>query len=150
MRTGFQRSLKIGKVWETAMESWMERYLKDSGWSVEDTRHVHRDEDGDQFPDYIVYNVKTGVFCFIDAKKRRIYNNTFGFDAKFYRSYKIIARKHNTKVFIGFHDPEHDPANIYILDLDIPHDKIIQYNNAWGSEPSYRWYLDKMAVLPVI
>ncbi len=144
MREQFKKSLEVGEQWETVMESWMRNYFQDSNWKIEDSRHVHRDEDGDQFPDYLLWNVKSEKFCFIDAKKRRVYNGTFGFDEKFYRSYTNIAKKHKTKVYIGFHDPDYNPENVYILDLDTPYDFKIQYNNSWGKYPSCRWYMDKL------
>jgi hypothetical protein len=144
MREQFKHSLKIGEQWETVMEQWMHNYFKDSPWKVEDARHIHRDEDGDQFPDYLLWNSDTDKFCFIDAKKRRVYNRTFGFDAKFYNSYMNIAKKHNTKVYVGFHDPDFDPSSVYILDLAQPYDFVKQYNNSWGNAPSCRWYVDKL------
>jgi len=114
----FLESLKIGETWETKMEDWMQRHFAKTNWTIHDTRDIHRDSDDDQIPDYVLHNVQSDKACFIDAKKRNVYNirgvNYFGFDEKFYTSYTNIARKCNTKVYIGFNDPmdAHKPVTL--------------------------------------
>ena len=142
----FRKSLAVGQVWESKMEKWMDQYFTNTNWEVNDTRDVHRDEDGDQFPDYVLYNTETQKICFIDAKKRNCYEmygqRYFGFDERFYNSYKNIAKKHDTKVYIGFNDPRFDPDHVYILDMDLPHSKKLFFSNEHGTSYAYRWNVD--------
>ena len=51
MKMNFYQSKKIGEQWESQMEIWMSKYFSSTDWLIEDARHVHRDRDGDQFPD---------------------------------------------------------------------------------------------------
>ena len=151
MRQQFYQSLKIGEAWETTMEQWMAKYFAKTKWIVEDARHVHRDEDGDQFPDYLLVNSETDKFCFIDAKKRNAYvwneQRYFGFDERFFNSYTNIAKKHNTKVYVGFNDPAFDPNHVYILDVSQPHDWKPYFSNVHGSSHAYRWKVEHLVRL---
>lgn len=146
----FQDCLAIGKTWELTMESWMRNYLKDTGWEIHDSSHVYRDEDGDQFPDYTLIHIARDKYCFIDAKKRNTYKHyghevSFGFDATLYKSYTNIARKHDTKVYVGFHDPKFDPKHVYLLDLAQPENFVYNYgNNGHGQPLCYRWYVSSL------
>jgi hypothetical protein len=146
METKFRKSLAIGQVWESTMVQWMYKYFSDTTWEVEDARDVHRDEDGDQFPDFILYDTNSGKICFIDAKKRNAYymygERYFGFDERLYNSYKNIAKKHDTKVYVGFNDPKFDPDHVYILDMDLPHSRKLFFNNEHGTGHAYRWNID--------
>ena len=145
----FYQSALIGEQWEQRMEQWMEKYFSKSNWFYEDARFVHRDDDGDQFPDYLLINKKTDKFCFIDAKKRNAYNiggeYYFGFDEKFYRSYTNIAAKHNSVVYVGFNDPQFDPKHVYVLDVAQACDKRIWFDNAYGKGHAYRWKIDSLS-----
>jgi hypothetical protein len=149
----FVQCLKIGQDWESEIESWMDRYFSTeiSGWAVEYSKDVHRDDDGDQFPDYIIYTIDMDRYCFLDAKKRNVqyhrgHRPSFGFDRRFYQSYTNIAKKHNTKVFIAFRDKRFDAENLYMLDLDQPADFVWDYgNNGYGEPICYRWYVDNLS-----
>lgn len=148
----FNDCLKIGQVWEQQLETWMEVYFREKmpDWSVIDTKSVHRDLDGDKFPDYVIYEKHSERYCFLDAKKRNVYKHrghklSFGFDRSFYQSYKNVAVKHSSKVFIAFKDNEFDKENLYILDLDCEPDFIWNYgNNGFGEPICYRWYVDNL------
>lgn len=151
--TNFNRCLKIGQNWESDIEKWMHHYFETEmpGWHVVDTKDVHRDQDGDQFPDYVIYTRDLDRYCFLDAKKRNVYQHrghraSFGFDRKFYQSYRNISKKHNTKVFIAFRDGRFDTDNFYILDLDQQPDFVWDYGDNGHGEPiCYRWYVDGLA-----
>jgi hypothetical protein len=145
----FKQSLLEGKAWEKSMEEWMKDYLAPKGWSVHDISDVYRDADNDQVPDFTLIQEGTGRYCFIDAKKRKVYNRTFGFGENFYRSYTNIARKHDTKVYVGFYDEVYDDEHVDILDMSQPCDYKKFYNNAYGTENSYRWYADKLVKLKI-
>jgi len=145
----FKKSLAIGQIWESKMEKWMYQYFSNSDWEILDTRDIHRDHDGDQFPDYVLYNKENEKVCFIDAKKRNAYEmygyRYFGFDERFYTSYKNIAEKYNTKVYVGFNDPGFDLDHVYILDLDIPYSRKLYFSNEYGSSYAYRWNIDTLS-----
>ena len=148
----FDQCLKVGQIWESQLESWMEIYFRDRmpNWAVLDTRDIHRDINGDKFPDYVIYEKSTERYCFLDAKKRNVYRHrghqtSFGFDRTFYHSYRNISDKHATKVFIAFKDSEFDRENLYILDLDCEPDFVWDYGrNGFGEPICYRWYVDKL------
>jgi hypothetical protein len=148
----FDRCLQIGTKWEIELESWMQKYFAKiaPGWSVIDSRHVHRDNDGDKFPDYVLYQDSTARYCFLDAKKRNVYQHqghrvSFGFDQSFYHSYVNIAKKHETKFFVSFRDKNFDAQHWYLLDLDVPADFVWDYgNNGHGESICYRWYVDRL------
>lgn len=148
----FDRCLQIGQVWETELEAWMQQYFSKTvpGWTVIDSRHVHRDGDGDKFPDYVLYQDSTEKYCFLDAKKRTVYQHrcheaSFGFDRNFYRSYRNIAKKHNTKFFVSFRDRDFDFDHLYLLDLDVAADFVWDYgNNGHGESICYRWYVKNL------
>lgn len=145
----FYQSNKIGKAWEKKLVTWMKGYLGDK-WEIYDTSHVYRDKDGDQFPDFTLVNTETRYASFIDAKKRILYRHrgykpSFGFDKKYYTSYKNIARKHETKCYVGFYDPQYDSQHFYLLDLEQPEDFIFDYgNNGYGEPICYRWFVDSL------
>ena len=145
----FLESLRIGETWETKMEDWMQRHFAKTNWTIHDTRDIHRDSDDDQIPDYVLHNTESDKACFIDAKKRNVYRirgiNYFGFDEKFYTSYTNIARKCNTKVYVGFNDPIYDSDHVYILDMDqIPSLKLF-FDNEHGRGYAYRWRVEDLA-----
>lgn len=149
MSNNFNECLKIGKEWETRLVPWLEKYLGKK-WEVVDTSDVHRDQDGDQFPDFTLVNQTTEKVSFLDAKKRCIYKHkghkpSFGFDKNFYTSYTNIAKKYNTKCYVGFYDPAFDAKHWYLLDLDKPEDFIFDYgNNGFGQPICYRWYVGSL------
>jgi hypothetical protein len=151
----FYQDLKIGKEWENKFLPWMENYFKSSNWEITDTTSVFRDSDGDQFPDYTLTNSNSGRICFVDAKKRRLYNHTghkisFGFDRKFFNSYTNIAKKHNTKVYVAFIDPVYDDKHLYLLDMDQQPSFIHDYGDNGHGEPiCYRWYIDTLKKFPL-
>jgi hypothetical protein len=153
--TRFYKDLKVGKVWEGKFLEWMSRRFADGKWTVIDTSDVHRDQDGDQFPDFMIESQQLDKYCFVDAKKRNVYKHkghkeSFGFDRNFYNSYTNIAAKHGTKVFVAFQDPQFDPDHVYILDMDLEHDFKYNYgNNGFGEPICYRWYVDNLTKLPL-
>ena len=153
MKMNFYQSKKIGEQWESQMEIWMSKYFSSTDWLIEDARHVHRDRDGDQFPDYLLVNSQTDIYCFIDAKKRKAYfinkERYFGFDERFYKSYTNIARKHNTMVYIGFHDPKFDPGHVYVLNVNDPPDLQLFFDNEWGRGSAYRWKIKNLLKLEI-
>jgi hypothetical protein len=150
--SNFLNCLKLGQVWENDIERWMDLYFRHKmpDWQFKDTKDVHRDEDGDQFPDYVIYAKDLSRYCFLDAKKRNVYLHrghrpSFGFDRKFYHSYTNISKKHDTKVFVAFRDNKFDSDNFYILDLDQQPDFVWDYGNNGHGEPiCYRWYIDNL------
>jgi hypothetical protein len=146
----FYKDLKIGKQWESRFLPWMQKYFSKSYWTITDTTDIHRDEDGDQFPDYTLIHSVSNKVCFVDAKKRCVYTHkghevSFGFDKNFFNSYTNIAKKYNTKVYVAFIDPEYDPDNLYMLDMDQPPSFIHDYgNNGHGQPICYRWYVNSL------
>jgi len=148
----FQQCLKIGKAWENAVVPSLQKFFQETNpnWKLADTSDIHRDQDGDQFPDFVLFNVKTEKYHFLDAKKRSIYRHrnhrpSFGFDKRYYTSYKNISSKHDSKVYIAFYDPSFNQDDWFLLDLDQTHDFIYDYgNNGFGEPICYRWYVDKL------
>lgn len=153
----FDKCLELGKQWESVVESWMKEYfsVERPGWLVENSKHVHRDSDGDQYPDYVIRSTFTDQYYFLDAKKRTVYRHaghdpSFGFDDQFYRSYTNIAKKHSTKVFVAFGDLKFDPLHLYIVDLDQPVDFVWNYGkNGYGESLCHRWYIRNLKIKPL-
>lgn len=150
MRKKFNDCLKIGQEWESELEAWMTAHFATNkpGWHFISSKHVYRDKDGDQFPDYILVS-NTGARHFLDAKKRHAYNHdgrrSFGFDKNYYTSYTNIAKKHNAKVFVAFVDKRFDPDHLYMLNMDQPPDFTWDYgNNGHGEGLCYRWLVSSL------
>ena len=145
----FTKRLAIGKEWESKLLPWMENYLG-ANWEVEDTSDVYRDNDGDQFPDFMLTNTSTAKQFFLDAKKRFVYRHrgyqpSFGFDKDLYTSYTNIAKKYDTIVYVSFYDPLYDPNSWYCLNLNTPPDFIFDYgDNGHGQPICYRWYISSL------
>lgn len=144
----FAKSSLIGKVWEKSLEDWLAKRFLNTTWIVDDTRDFYRDNDGDQVPDYIIYNTKNEKFHFIDAKKRNVYNIKnkfyFGFDEKYLTSYRNIAKKFETNVYVGFNDPIFDPDHVYILNVDQQPELKLHFKNLYGNSFAYRWKIEEL------
>ena len=141
----FKESLAVGQEWEHRMEAWMAEYFANTGWTINDTRNVYRDQHNNQYPDYELISSTTNRKCFIDAKKRNTYYvrgfECFGFDDTLYNSYTNIAKLHDTKVYVGFNDPKYDSKHVYILDMSQEPSFKLSFNNQYGNDIAYRWRL---------
>lgn len=148
MSKRFDEDLKKGKEWEEVIKTWLPNHLGSDKWTVVDTRHVHRDKDNDQYPDFELVNNRTGKVHYIDAKTRNMYTVdgkfAYGMDEKLYRSYTNIAAKHNTKVYVVFGNLASDPDNAYVLDVNQPPTKIEYFNNGHGKGLAYRWHVSDL------
>jgi len=145
----FDTSNAIGKAFEKKLHTWLDMTLGQA-WIIKDTSDKCR-VDGDQYPDFELYNRSSKTFFFVDAKVRKAYEykgkRSFGFDLQFYTSYMNIAAKHNTHVVIAFNDPEFDPNGVYFLNLQkLQPDLRYNYNNDTTTLRSTRvgWYIDKL------
>lgn len=139
----FEKSKQIGEVWESGLETWLRQRFSGSDWIIDDARDFHRDPDGDQVPDYIIYNTANEKYHFIDAKKRNAYESKgvyyFGFDEKLLTSYRNISKKFGVNVYVGFNDPKYDPDHVYILNVNQQHSWKPHFDNEHGKSYAYRW-----------
>lgn len=133
------------------MVAWLRKHFPEPNWTIDDTSGFHRDIDGDQIPDYLVYNNVAQKPRFIDAKKRKVHEKEgkyfFGFDEKFHASYTNISKKYNANVYVGFNDPSFDPDHIYILNLKQPPSFKLFYDNEHGKSFAYRWEISTLKKL---
>jgi hypothetical protein len=148
MKTNFLHRVKKGRAWEDELEKWMNNYFltQKPNWAVKNSTHVHRDSSGNQFPDYIIYQQHNPKkYYFLDAKERIVYRHrnhcpSFGFDKTFFQSYRNIAVKHQTKVYVAFRDNNFDANHLYMLDINQPPDFVWNYGlNGQGEPLCYRW-----------
>jgi hypothetical protein len=143
-----------GKESEHIAATWLRKYFEQNNLarSIVDTSGtssgIYRDADNNQIPDLKVINQETGEFYFVEVKQRKSYwfnkKRTFGISEKFLKSYKNIADKYNCNVYILFHDVESHPNTVFLVNVKQAPDGVVQYKNNWGTEPSYRWYLDTL------
>jgi hypothetical protein len=144
----WQKNLEIGKKCENLLEVWMRQRFAQTNWIIKDTRHIFRDSDNDQYPDYELFNTVSNKKVFFDVKKRNTYLikgfRYFGYDANYQNSYVNIAKKHNTKVYVGFYDPAFDSSSVYVLDVDHETniDLVLYFNNDYGRGLACRWRVD--------
>ena len=141
-----RNNYSYGRVWEEMLEKiFMKKLPKHV--KVVDAADTMRDRDENSVPDLMLVDTKTHKNVYYDAKRKTFYwdkNNkrsVFTLDASITESYRSIADKTDSKVYIAVWDDKKDPDHYYLLDVSVPETDRYMYDNQYNKDgkPSYRW-----------
>lgn len=147
-RTREEKLQKIseGRVWEEKLKKILEKKLP-KHIKVVDTADTMCDADRRSYPDIMIVDTREHKNVYYDAKRKTFYwdkNNNrsvFTLDANKTESYRAIAEKTASKVYVAVWDDKKDKNHYYLMDITTPETDRHMYDNKYNTDgkPAYRW-----------